>query len=178
MPLHQLTKLRKAPNGSPSLHFPSDALHLNRLPANHPCPRSFYLSEPLEHHHIPVISQSDFVPFTLAKHLMRRKRDVALATKYLPGSAITNMEAALHTFVTPLVGIEMAGDYAFRNRHSVLPFGSAEGKQLVRRCVLSATIHLDFEDYDVGHALYSIGKRAVCGVERLPAHFAVPSAAT
>ncbi|ORY75932.1 hypothetical protein BCR35DRAFT_123699 [Leucosporidium creatinivorum] len=173
---NSLAKLRSAPAGFPPLRHPSDSLTTSSIPAgHHHNARDHYLRSG-ESHPGPVISKSSFVPSSLAEHLMRNKRDSALATKYLPGHTITNMEGALHTFVTPLLPIEIVGDYAFRSRHSMRIFpSSADGKQQVRRCVLSATIHPDFEDYDVGHALYGLGKQGVEGIAEVPLDFSIPS---
>lgn len=173
-PTTRLAKLRLAPPNR-SLHNPSDVLHQSQIPAgDHEKARRHFLNS-YHHQPGPVIAKSHFVPLALAEHLLRAKRDSALATKYLPGSAITNMEGAMHTFVTPLVKIEMVGDYAFRGRHSVLVFPSCGGKQQVRRCVLSATIHPDFEDYEVGHQLYGLGQQPVVGIAELPQTFQIPS---
>lgn len=171
-----LTKLRPAPAGLPALHHPSDSLTTSANPAGkHGDARSHYLQFK-DRLPGPIVGKSAFVPPSLVQHLLRKKRNSALATKYLPGHAITNMEGALHTFLTPLVPIEMVGDYAHRNRHSVLIFpSSAGGEQQIRRCVLSAAIHPDFEDFDVGHALYGLRQHAVEGIAELPPDFAIPS---
>ncbi len=92
----------------------------------------------------PVISKSPFVSDVMVNHLMRNKKDLALGVKYEEGDAITNMEAALHTFVTPVAGIVMTGDYSW--------FGKAGGMQgnacalgHARPVILSALIQPDFE---------------------------------
>ncbi len=89
-----------------------------------------------------VIAHSAFLPQHMIEHLMRHKRDSAIGVKYLPNQAITNMEGALHTFVTPLCPIMMAGDYAYKSgEHKILPFGPNQ----IRQVILSAAIHPDFE---------------------------------
>jgi hypothetical protein len=94
---------------------------------------------------------------------MRKKKDSALGVKYVPRGGfragdhldeISNMEAALHTFVTPVVGeCEMIGDYRYGGHgHGVSGFGD-DGERLhwrdrkwkTRTVVLSASIHMDFE---------------------------------
>lgn len=90
----------------------------------------------------PVISKSEFVPDSFAHHLMRDKSDTAIAEKHNQGR-ITNMDGALHTFLTPLCSIKMSGDYQFdlsTHSHKAI---SLEGQ--VRSVVLSAAIHPDFE---------------------------------
>jgi len=62
-----------------------------------------------------VISSSEFVPRNFVEHLMRDKSDTACGVKLgvksrgIPDS-ITNMEGAMHSLVTSVVGrCEMAG---------------------------------------------------------------------
>ena len=88
-----------------------------------------------------VLSKSSFVPDTMVGHLMRDKRDTALGTKYLPSTSISNMEGAMHSFVTPLCPITMTGDYTYANGHSAKPLGNNVGRQVI----LSAAIQPDFE---------------------------------
>lgn len=170
-PTVHLAKLRAAPH---SLHNPSDILHRSRVPAGAPERTRTVWLKAIDHHPGPVIAKAHFIPLALAEHLFRNKRDSALATKYLPRTAITNMEGALHSFVTPLVKIEQAGDYVWSGQHSMLVFPAAGAKQMTRRCVLSATIHPDFEDYSVGHQLYGLRQGEVRGIAEL-LNFAVPS---
>ncbi|SGY62843.1 BQ5605_C007g04743 [Microbotryum silenes-dioicae] len=93
---------------------------------------------------------------------MRNKRDSAIATKYLPGTALTNMEAMLHTFVTAILPIKMFGDYQYDPQgigHDVPYFETmgpssqspapANRGRLTRKVLLSTQIHLDFEDSTV-----------------------------
>lgn len=79
---------------------------------------------------------------------------MAIAQKFVAQSGITNMEGAMHTFVTPVVPrCEMDGDYVFSGGHGVTPprsvlVGQGDAKKLVkltRSVVLSASIHFDFE---------------------------------
>lgn len=86
-----------------------------------------------------ILSKSEFVPENMAVHLMKNKRDAAIGTKYLPKSSITNMEGAMHSFLTPIASIQMCGDYAWKGHHSLQPVGG------LRNVVLSAAIHPDFE---------------------------------
>ncbi|SCV71641.1 BQ2448_3229 [Microbotryum intermedium] len=110
------------------------------------------------------------MPSPLVPHLMRNKRDSAIATKYLPGTAITNMEAMLHTFVTAILPIEMYGDYRYDSMgigHDV-PFfepirSQAPGPARLgrptrptRMVLLSTQVHLDFETSDVGLEFFAL----------------------
>jgi hypothetical protein len=80
---------------------------------------------------------------------MRNKKDSALGVKFksgnMPPDSITNMEGALHTFVTPLVLAYMHGDYIFDNRHQIRPFEDQDNFQQARLLVVSASIQPDFE---------------------------------
>ncbi|OBT39776.1 hypothetical protein VE00_10234 [Pseudogymnoascus sp. WSF 3629] len=116
------------------------------LPALGTEPRASYLNTPLTSP-APIISASSFVPHSLITHLMRRKNDSALAIKFAPGrkGVITNMEGVLHTFVTPLVGALMHGDYRYVGGHYVEEFPLLEGRQQARRVVVSAAVQMDFE---------------------------------
>lgn len=87
-----------------------------------------------------VLSKSEFVPDSMVEHLMRDKRDSAIGVKYIHDSAITNMEGAMHTFLTPIASVEISGDYAWKNNYHGLQ--QVDG---VRDVVLSAAIHPDFE---------------------------------
>ncbi|MGB7127521.1 MAG: hypothetical protein WBD50_00315 [Candidatus Rhabdochlamydia sp.] len=88
-----------------------------------------------------IISQSAFVPKAMTEHLMTNKKDSALGVKYKKGDKITNMEGALHTFITPICPVTMLGDYIYKNRHGILLLNKNRG----RRVVLSAAIQPDFE---------------------------------
>lgn len=72
---------------------------------------------------------------------MRNKKDLALGQKYERGDSITNMEGALHTFVTPLCSTILTGDYAWKGGHGIVPFMNNRGRQVI----LSAAIQPDFE---------------------------------
>ena len=101
----------------------------------------------------PWISHSHFVPPNMVVHLMRNKKDSALGVKFIRREhnpeQISNMEAALHTFVTPIVDVTIHGDYQWKAGHSIHQFGSVDGYQLGRRVLLSALIQQDFEDEQV-----------------------------
>lgn len=91
---------------------------------------------------------------------MRRKKNGALGVKWLKGDDITNMEGAMHTFITPVISrCEIIGDYRYNpvfGGHSIDRFGdtlqrpSTDGSkrkyQLARFVVLSASVQMDFEN--------------------------------
>ena len=128
-----------------------------------------------------IISQSEFVPETLTSHLMRNKKYSALGVKYLPGDSITNMEGALHTFVTPLCPITMACDYTYRN---IYPLNQAD-KKAGRKVILSAAVQPDFELAGKGEVvmkLVEVKKDPIIGkaLSSFPLshpHLSLPSAA-
>lgn len=64
-------------------------------------PREYYLSRAATGEPGPLLAVSPFVPLALAQHLMTRKRNSAIGSKFLDdrSNSITNMEGALHTFV-------------------------------------------------------------------------------
>jgi hypothetical protein len=85
---------------------------------------------------------------------MRRKKSSAIAVKFEAQNTrwdeITDMEGALHTFVTPIIPYcEIVGDYRYQYGHGVTEFGTKNEKVLVRRVVMSAGIQMDFEDHQV-----------------------------
>ncbi len=97
---------------------------------------------------------------------------MAIAEKFEPWSEITNMEGAMHTFVTPVVPrCEMDGDYIFRYGHGVTPptsvsVGQGDAKKIVkltRSVVLSASIHFDFEYRTVMLDLCKLREQEVIG---------------
>ena len=87
-----------------------------------------------------VLAKSKFINAHMLKHLMQDKQPSKLGIKYKPGDFLTNMEGALHTFLTPITPIVMSGDYIYKGGHGIQ---SLNGKG--RNVVLSAAIHPDFE---------------------------------
>lgn len=139
--------------------------------------REAYLERGPEESGPPLLSVSPFVPQAMVEHLMRNKKNLAIGRKFETRSgrdAITNMEGALHTFVTPVMQIYMHGDYAFRGRHMVDSFGAGDdGRQLARVVVMSAMVHPDFEFTSVMYKVAALGALTVQG-EGLEDGFAVP----
>lgn len=107
----------------------------------------------------PVIAKSDFISVEMVEHLMRNKKDSALGVKYVLGDEITNMEGALHTFVTPVCAILMTGDFQWAGNLQGQPFGQNQ----VRKVILSAAIHPDFEYDTVIMHLVKIRDQAIEG---------------
>lgn len=98
----------------------------------------------------PWIAHSSFVPPAMVQDLMREKKDSAIGVKFekknTPPDRITNMEGALHTFVTPIIDATIHGDYIWKGGHSIHRFGSHGNYQLGRRVLISALVHQDYED--------------------------------
>ncbi|KUJ19247.1 uncharacterized protein LY89DRAFT_780236 [Mollisia scopiformis] len=128
----------------------------------------------------PLISCSDFVPRRLVELLMRKKKDSALGVKFLhtkKGDQITDMEGAMHTFVTPIVPrCEMVGDYRYDPQlggHGVNMFGEQtlrgldghdKGKcRVTRSVVMSGSIQMDFENSKVMLRVCKLGDHTVVG---------------
>lgn len=137
-------------------------------------PRDIYMQSPKDSPP-PVISISDFVPRKMVEHLMRNKKDAALAVKYQNGDKITNMEGAMHTFVTPITLCQIHGDYHWKNGHQIRKLGKVNGKNLVRTVVISASIQPDFEFETVMMELCSLTAKPVVGTA-LGIDFTIPSA--
>lgn len=116
----------------------------------------------------PLISCSDFIPRDLVAHLMRKKKSSAIGVKYEDGDEITNMEGAMHTFVTPILSrCEVYGDYKYAGMHTVDRFGTQPGADGIgnfhttRTVVLSASIQMDFENSEVLLAACSVGEEVI-----------------
>jgi hypothetical protein len=104
---------------------------------------------------------------------MQNKKESALGVKFVGSNAwkpdqITNMEAALHTFVTPVLEITMHGDYQWKGRHSLHRFGHYGSHQLGRKIILSALVQQDFEDEDVMFQVARLDDKEVVGSMGLP----------
>ncbi|BGP50263.1 hypothetical protein JCM10450v2_006179 [Rhodotorula kratochvilovae] len=165
-PPHPLARLRPFPPAFPSLACHSADLVQTDVPYTCREPRAHFLSPAsISTTPPPVIARSPFIPNALVEHLMRNKRDSAITTKYLPGTAITNGEAALHSFVTALVPTTMCGDYAWQGGHSVIELGTTPDARhrLGRRVILSTALHQDFEDGQVAELFYAVEREVLEG---------------
>jgi len=107
----------------------------------------------------PFIGKSSFVSRQMVEHLMRNKKDLALGVKHELGDQITNMEGALHTFVTPLCKILMTGDYLWQGHLAGQNFGNAK----MRSVILSTAINPDFETDTVMMPLVRAGETCING---------------
>lgn len=94
---------------------------------------------------------------------MRKKKNSALGVKYYPGDQVTNMEGAMHTFITPIAKILMFGDYVFKGSHGVQRFKGKDVKQVAREVLLSASVQMDFEMGKVMLAVCRLGNEEVLG---------------
>jgi len=160
----------------------SDTLHISPIPGDTD-PRTFYLTEKLDGKYLvppPLISSSEFVPYSLITLLMRKKKNSAIGVKFTPQGGfrssglkpdeITNMEGAMHSFVTPVISsCEMIGDYRYSDQHGVVLFGDdgngfwRSRKKLARTVVLSASIQMDFEGSMVMLMVCKLGDQDVIG---------------
>jgi hypothetical protein len=106
---------------------------------------------------------------------MRKKKDSALGIKFSPNGKdeITDMEGAMHTFVTLVVGrCEIVGDYrynVFVGEYGVPLFGNVETEggnvRLSRSVVLSAAIQMDFDNSDIMLKVCKLEGMDVMGVD-------------
>ncbi|GAA6012249.1 hypothetical protein JCM10207_002777 [Rhodosporidiobolus poonsookiae] len=171
-------RLRPFPAAFPTLENPSDVLVSTDIPAR-AAPRTFSLSRAsTSSTPPPIIAASPFIPPSLVPHLMRNKRRAAITTKYLPRTATTNMEGALHSFVVALARVTQCADYAWEGGHSAVPLGTtADGKnRLGRPLVLSTNLHNDFENDEVAEVFFSVGSDVLEGENLLhDSDFRIPT---
>jgi hypothetical protein len=97
----------------------------------------------------------------MLEHLMRNKKDTALAVKQSESTqdAITNMEGALHTFITPVCSVLMTGDYKWVGEVS----GRCFGNNQARNVLMSAAVQPDFEFDTVMMKVVEVGDSPVVG---------------
>ncbi|EPE35904.1 hypothetical protein GLAREA_05242 [Glarea lozoyensis ATCC 20868] len=161
-------RLKTPPSRIPPIELKcsSSTTHPSSIPMNKD-PRKHYLNNSAELPP-PLISSSSFIPHSMTAHLMRRKKTSALGVKFETRcqDEITDMEGALHTFVTPVVPLcHIVGDYRYQYGHGVSNFGVTNGKTLVRDVVMSASIHMDFETKLVMLAVCKLGYEEFLGVD-------------
>lgn len=174
-----MMKLKAAPGHIQPFTGRSDVLTVTNVPVGSD-PRRWYLNDP-SNVPPPCTSSSEFVPEAMIEHLMRKKKNSALGVKFqtarIPPDEITNMEGALHTFVTPLVRAYLHGDYIYQHGHGMTRFPSVDNMQQARVVIVSAQIQPDFEGPHVLVALAALGDEPLSG-SSLPNGFMVPDAAT
>jgi hypothetical protein len=109
----------------------------------------------------PIIGKSSFIPDAMLQHLMRNKKDKALGVKQseLKLDAITNMEGALHTFITPVCSVLMTGDYKWVGEVS----GQGFGHNQARNVLMSAAVQPDFEFDTVMMKVVEVGDSPILG---------------
>lgn len=129
--------LRNVPNTC--THFFSDINSSRLLASNGLNERTDFLNKPDYQSLPPIISKSSFVPKEMVEHLMRKKKNSALNVKYRKNDAITNMEGAMHTFVTPVIKVHMTADYNHLKDIKAVPLHAH------RVGVMSTAIQPDFE---------------------------------
>lgn len=167
-------KLKTAPKQITPFSGGSDFLTVTKVPLG-TSSRKWYLQNPgvlLP----PFISSSEFIPRILIDHLMRNKKSSALGVKFqsgnVPPDAITNMEGAMHTFVTPVVHAFIHGDYVFDNGHRMIEFSDVDKMQQARTVIVSAQIQPDFEGARVMLALCALKEEPILG-QALPTDFSI-----
>lgn len=108
----------------------------------------------------PIIGRSAFISDDMLRHLMTQKKGYKDNEKYVPGDAITNMQGAAHSFVTPVCSIRLTGDYHWVGSSN----GGCKGKSFefiekteegaeepqiftqLRPVIMSAAIHPDLQN--------------------------------
>lgn len=97
-----------------------------------------------------ILSYSEeILPLPIVQRLTHEKKNDAIGVKFeqKKKDKITNMEGALHTFLTPVGGIAMTGDFTWMGPGGV--FGKNFKNDHGREVVLSALVQPDFEDGQV-----------------------------
>ncbi|MCX6987328.1 MAG: hypothetical protein NT065_04140 [Chlamydiae bacterium] len=109
----------------------------------------------------PIIGKSSFIPDAMLEHLMRNKKDTALAVKQSEWTqdAITNMEGALHTFITPVCSVLMTGDYKWVGQL----IGEGFRNNQARNVLMSAAVQPDFEFDTVMMKVVEVGDSPIVG---------------
>jgi hypothetical protein len=149
----------------------SDVLRPSFIPAEVE-PRAFYLDQ-LQNTLPPYLARSAFISDLFVQNLMRNKKDSALACKFEEGATppdqISDMEGALHTFITPIVVASLHGDYFYDDGHHMRSYKpQADGQQSARDVLLSAMVHPDFEDDRVMMRAIALKEHVVQGFDRPP----------
>ncbi len=108
----------------------------------------------------PVIAiRPSFVPDAFVEHFAKNKRAGAIGEKYKPNTKITNMEGALHTFVTFILPTTLAGDPGWDNGYVI----NRRPDHLGREVVLSTAIQPDFESRAVLWDLLHVSENSIQG---------------
>lgn len=89
---------------------------------------------------------------------MRCKKRLALGVKFKKGDKITNMEGAMHTFVTSAELAWLHGERGYHKGHTFKPYLPSGKFRRGRQVLLSNMIHQDFETDEVMMKLASLTK--------------------
>ncbi|KAG9831859.1 hypothetical protein KCU98_g13090, partial [Aureobasidium melanogenum] len=106
----------------------------------------------------PWIACSGIVPPAMIEFLMRCKKRTAIAVKFKKGDKITNMEGAMHTFVTSLELAWLHGGRGYNKGHTFTPYLPSGKFRRGRQVLVSNMIHQDFETDEVMMKLASLTK--------------------
>ncbi|CAD0113652.1 unnamed protein product [Aureobasidium uvarum] len=106
----------------------------------------------------PWIACSGFVPPAMVEFLMRCKKRTAIGVKWKKGDQITNMEGALHTFVTSIELAWLHGERGYNKGHTFTPYLPISKFRSGRQVLVSNMIHQDFETDEVMMVLSSLRK--------------------
>jgi hypothetical protein len=118
-------------------------------------PRNYWIQN-YKHLSAPWIASSHFVPPVMVEFLMRSKKKMAIGVKWQKGDKITNMEGAMHTFVTSIVLAWSHGDISWQGGHTFTSYPPSDGFRTGRQVLVSGMIHQDFETTEVLMKLASL----------------------
>jgi hypothetical protein len=106
----------------------------------------------------PWIACSGFVPTAMVEFLMRCKKRTALGVKWKKGDKITNMEGAIHTFVTSIELAWLHGERGYNKGHTFTPYPPSGKFRSGRQVLVSNMIHQDFETDEVMMEVSALAK--------------------
>jgi hypothetical protein len=106
----------------------------------------------------PWISCSGFVPPAMVEFLMRCKKRTALGVKWVKGDKITNMEGAMHTFVTSIELAWLHGEKGYNKGRTFTPYPPSGKFRSGRQVLISNMIHQDFETEEVMMEVSALAK--------------------
>lgn len=106
----------------------------------------------------PWIACSGFVPPAMVEFLMRCKKRTALGVKWVKGDKITNMEGAMHTFVTSIELAWLHGEKGYNKGHTFTPYPPSGKFRTGRQVLISNMIHQDFETDEVMMKVSALAK--------------------
>lgn len=121
----------------------------------------------------PLVAVSHTVPEPLVTHLLDCKKDNSVASKYVEGDKISNMQGAWHSLVVPLAyPVWVNGQLGFENsKHVVKPMKPTHAPIVV----LSAMVNPDFEFDNVMYEMIKVAEHSING-KQLPPGWVPPTA--